>query len=121
MHRVFLFYQMEESKPPLAAALSMVINFADSWGPEGFPVPSEPEEDLSNPGNTNTTTTNGEPIRPRTPPPSPLLLHRAVWAQAALLAKRCRVLERVGDALSSAIQKKADLVRLEEGRRENRS
>lgn len=85
----------------------MVINYADAWGPEGFPVPVETEAGLSNAINT---ATDGEPVRPRKPPPSPLLLHRAVWAQADLLARRCRVLLRAGETLSSAIRNKADLV-----------
>lgn len=91
----------------------MVLNYADAWGPEGFPVPEETEEEFStkSAANAANTAADGEPVRPRKPAPSPLLLHRAVWAQADLLAKRCRVLLRAGEALSSAIQTKADLVR----------
>lgn len=104
-----VFCQTEEAKPPLAAALSMVLDYADAWGPEGFPVPEETEEEFSTAADT---ATDGEPVRPRKPPPSPLLRHRAVWAQADLLATRCQLLLRTGEVISSSIQKKADMVRI---------
>lgn len=99
---------MEKSKTPLDAVLLVVLDYANTWGPEGFPVPPEEEADLS------AASDGGAEGGSRMPPKlRPLLLHRAVWAQAEVLATRCRLLSRVGETLSSAVQGKADLVRRE--------
>lgn len=81
------------------------MEYADSWGPQGFPVPPE-EVALEVDGNG--IDERSATARQR---PSALLLHRAVWAQAEVLVTRCRMLFRVGEAVAEAIQRKTDLVR----------
>lgn len=100
--------QVEEAKTPLEAALSVVVAYADAWGSDGFPVPAE-DEVSSQAGDSAAGAVASSVQGP--PPPKPLLLHRAVWAQAGVLTKRCQLLSRVGETLSAEIRKKADLVR----------
>lgn len=104
-----MFAQVEEGKTPLAGALSAVTAYADAWGPQGFPVP--PEEEVDSFQTDSNTATGSTSLVHEAAPPNPLLLHRAVWAQAGVLTTRCRLLARVGETLSRDIRKKADLVR----------
>lgn len=101
--------QVKETKTPLATALSLVMAYADAWGPGGFPVPIEEEADVSQANDSAART--DETSKQRTMPPKRLLLHRAVWAQAEILAKRCQLLSRVGQDLSAEIWRQSDLVR----------
>lgn len=93
--------QVQETMTPLAAALSAVMAYADAWGPDGFPVPLEEQDGDS----------SKDPVVNQAMPPKPFLLHRAVWAQAELLATRCQLLLRAGQTVSAEIRRKADLVR----------
>lgn len=96
---------MEVVKSPIAAALAAAMEYADSWGPQGFPVlPEEVAPEVDGNG------VDGRSAKARQRP-SALLLHRAVWAQAEVLATRCRMLLRVGEAVAEAIRQKTDLVR----------
>lgn len=94
--------QVQETKTPLAAAVSAIVAYADAWGPSGFPVPPKEEDDDLSPAALSVN---------QAMPPKPLLLHRAVWAQAEILATRCQLLLAAGETLSAEIQRKADLVR----------
>lgn len=100
--------QVEERKTPLTTALGVVIAYADAWGPRGFPVPADEQAAILE---VDDGTTDGCSVSSRQPP-NPLLLHRAVWAQAEILAKRCRLLFTVGEGLSTAVERKIGLVRL---------
>lgn len=101
--------QVQESLTPLAAALSEVVAYADTWGPGGFPVPVEQEASL--PQTHDSADSSAATSVQQALPPNPLLLHRAVWAQAEVLARRCHLLLHVGETLSAEIRKKTDLVR----------
>lgn len=101
--------QVKERKTPLAAVQSLVMAYADSWRPGGFPVPVEEEVDTSQTGDSAART--AATLKQQAVPPQPFLLHRAVWAQAEILAKRCQLLSRVGENLSTEIRRQADLVR----------
>lgn len=79
--------QVEQERSPLDSALSKVLQYASSWGPEGFPVKTPSQSHSS------------------------VQLHHAVWAQAELLCVRCRHLVMAGETLSAAVERKADLVR----------
>ncbi|CAM9397884.1 unnamed protein product, partial [Ectocarpus sp. 12 AP-2014] len=99
--------EVEEAKTPLEAALSVVMAYADAWGSDGFPVPAENEvASQAGDGDAGAAASSVQGV----PPPKPLLLHRAVWAQAGVLTTRCQLLSRVGETLSAEIRKKADLV-----------
>lgn len=100
--------QVEEAKTPLEAALSVVRAYADAWGSDGFPVPAEDE--VASQAGDGAVGAAASSVQ-GAPPPKPLLLHRAVWAQAGVLTTRCQLLSRVGETLSAEIRKKADLVR----------
>lgn len=101
---LFSVHQAQETKTPLAAAASAIVAFADAWGPSGFPVPlDEHEQDGDSSQAANSVN--------QAMPPKPILLHRAVWAQAEVLAARCQLLLRAGENLSAEIRRKADLVR----------
>lgn len=94
--------QVQETKTPLAAAVSTVMAYADAWGPNGFPVPLDEQDGDS----SQTAIAMNQGMQPK-----PSLLHRAVWAQAEVLATRCQLLLRAGETLSAEIRTKADLVR----------
>lgn len=94
---------------PLAAALSVVVTYADAWGPSGFPVPQEEEAGL--PEANESSISSAVTSLQQAMPPNPSLLHRVVWAQAEVLARRCQLLLRAGETLSAEIRKKTDLVR----------
>lgn len=100
---------MQETKTPLAAALSVAMAYADAWGPGGFPVLLEEEAHLSQAPESAVSAAASSVQQAM--PPKPLLLHRVVWAQAEILATRCQLLLRVGETLSAEIRKKTDLVR----------
>ncbi|CAN0076746.1 unnamed protein product [Scytosiphon promiscuus] len=102
--------EAEEFQTPLARALSAVTAYADTWGPRGFPVPSEEHFDSSQADDDSATASATTDMVHQAAPPKPLLLHRAVWAQADVLTSRCKLLLRVGETLSEEIRKKADLV-----------
>ena len=107
--------QADEQRLSLDAAMSVVLEYSSSWGPEGFPV----EEDdatslelyLQSQPKTQPEKCDHNGGFSAMSPPSPSLLHRAVWAQAKVLATRCRQLRRVGETLTEAVQKKIELVR----------
>lgn len=100
--------QVEEAKTPVEAALSVVAAYADAWGSDDFPVPAEDEvASQAGDGAAGTVASSVKGAQP----PKPLLLHRAVWAQAGVLTTRCQLLLRAGETLSAEIRKKADLVR----------
>lgn len=94
--------QVQEIKTPLAAAASEVMAYADAWGPNGFPVPLDEQD-----GDSSQAAISAN----QATPPKPLLLHRAVWAQAEVLATKCQLLLRAGETLSAELRRKADLVR----------
>ncbi|CAN0391249.1 unnamed protein product [Ectocarpus sp. 12 AP-2014] len=99
--------EVGEAKTPLEAALSVVMAYADAWGSDGFPVPAEDEvASQAGDGDAGAAASSVQGA----PPPKPLLLHRAVWAQAGVLTTRCQLLSTVGETLSAEIRKKADLV-----------
>eukprot|EP00903_Cladosiphon_okamuranus_P015252 g14094.t3 len=95
--------EVQETKTPLAAAASAVMAFADAWGPSGFPVSLDEHEQDGDPSQATNSVNQAMP-------PKSLLLHRAVWAQAEILATRCQLLLRAGEKLSAEIRRKADLV-----------
>lgn len=101
--------QVKETKTPLANALSLVMAYADAWRPGGFPVPVEQEADISQANDSAAPTAANS--KERRMPPKHFLLHRAVWAQAEILAKRCQLLSRVGQDLSAEVRRQSDLVR----------
>lgn len=107
-HPRFLLCQVQEPLTPLAAALSVVVTYADAWGPGGFPVPLE-EADI--PQALESAVTSAATSVQQSMPPNRLSLHRVVWAQAEVLARRCQLLLRLGETLSEQIRKTADLVR----------
>lgn len=90
-------------KTSVAAALDVVVEYANAWGPEGFPVPVEEETPDVHVGSHGSF----DSVQQR----NLRLLHRAVWAQADLLASRSRLLLTAGEEISWIIQQKADLVR----------
>ncbi|CAB1113052.1 unnamed protein product [Ectocarpus sp. CCAP 1310/34] len=99
--------EVEEAKAPLEAALSVVMAYADAWGSDGFPVPAEDEiasQASDGAAGAAASSVQGAPL------PKPLLLHRAVWAQAGVLTTRCQLLSRAGQTLLAEIRKRADLV-----------
>ncbi|CAM9180110.1 unnamed protein product, partial [Hapterophycus canaliculatus] len=100
--------EVDEHKTPLTKALMAVTAYADAWGPQGFPVPFEGEAE-SSPADYNPATANTSLVH-QAAPLKPLLLHRAVWAQADVLTTRCKLLSRVGEILSGDIREKADRV-----------
>lgn len=104
--------QVQETKTPLAAAVSAVMAYADAWGPSGFPVPLDEQDGDS----SQAAISVDQAMRPK-----PLLLHRAVWAQAEVLATRCQLLLRAGETLSTELRRKADLVRHRSTQSDHRS
>lgn len=99
---IYFCLQVQEAKTPLAAAVCAGMDYADAWGPAGFPVPLEKQDgdSFQDAISVNQAMT-----------PNPLVLHRAVWAQAQVLSTRCQLILRAGETLSAEIRRKADLVR----------
>eukprot|EP00752_Nemacystus_decipiens_P002219 g2107.t3 len=102
--------------PPCVALSSLVEVISNGNMSQ---VVSEIEENTVAPASGKGKVEKGKKVAKKTPgkldmveamPPKPLLLHRAVWAQAEVLAQRCQLLLRAGETLSAELRRKADLV-----------